>query len=84
LFGEGSVTTLSGGVLEPLTLGEAPHWQPERSFPSDGAASTEYADLYDTLLEWVYERAKESDLGDVDILPFAEGNGLTAPQAYAQ
>lgn len=83
LFGENSVTTLSGGALEPLTPGEAQHWQPERPFLSAGAALTEYADLYDPLLEWVYERARESDLGDVDILPFAEENGLTAPQAFA-
>lgn len=45
--------------------------------------TAEFADVYDPLLEWVYDRAIENDLGDVDIRPFAEQHGFVGPQAFA-
>jgi hypothetical protein len=53
-------------------------------FLSEGAAMTaEFADVYDPLLDWVYERAGENNLGDVDIRPFAQEHGFTDQQAFA-
>ncbi|MFI1769159.1 hypothetical protein ACH41H_45010 [Streptomyces sp. NPDC020800] len=45
--------------------------------------TAEFATLYDPLLEWVYERASENDLGTVDIRPFAQEHGFTDQQAFA-
>lgn len=42
----------------------------------------EFVQLYDPLLEWVYDRAGESSLGDVDITPFATDHGFTPQQAF--
>jgi hypothetical protein len=41
-----------------------------------------FAGLYDPLLEWAYDHAGESSLGDVDLTPFATDHGLTEQQAF--